>query len=634
MPERDEKKAVISLEVKEEIKAEVETEAKTMEKEKAEKCAEKTEIAKRRGRKPKAKETEAGAVEAETTSEAETGAKARAVAKVESGKQRSAEAVAGEAETGADEVATGAQAKADEIAAVAVQQAKAERGKANAGGVVISDELVEAAQWYLRLRETNNWTFLPLFADQHRYLVLVGGGGSGKSIFAGRKILERVTSEPGHRWLVCRKVAKTMRESCFRQLCDQAGEFYPGTLASINHTDMAISFANGSQILFAGLDDAEKLKSIYNITGIWIEEASELLESDFNQLDIRLRGETAYYKQIIVSFNPVSIMHWLKKRFFDSADPRARTHHSTYHDNRFLDEEAKRTLEAFKDSDEYYYTVYCLGQWGVTGKSVFDAASINRRLAAGVQPQHTGYFAYDDDGLRLSNINWVDDADGLIRIYRLPQAGYPYVIGGDTAGDGSDSFVAQVIDNTDGGQAAVLRRGRLDEDIYARQVYCLGVYYNEALVGIEANYSTYPVMELERLRYPRQYVRETIDDYTHAPKTSYGFLTTPKTRPVVIAGLIKAVREDISLINDRDTLHEMLTFVRNEDFRPEAELGAHDDCIMALAIAHYIRPQQSYSPRLQAQAAVEWTRDMWEDYRNAGKEGKQYLIQKWGRPKK
>jgi|GEM_PF-229754 len=573
MPERDEKKAVIGLEVKEEIKA-----------------------GKRRGRRPKAEKMETGA---NAVSEAETGAKARA------------------------------EAKAD-------KEAGKEKGRetSKAGGVEISDELVEAAQWYLRLKETNNETFLPLFADQHRYLVLVGGGGSGKSIFAGRKVLERVTSEAGHRWLVCRKVAKTMRESCFRQLCDQAGEYYPGTLASINHTDMAISFANGSQILFAGLDDAEKLKSIYNISGIWVEEASELLESDFNQLDIRLRGETTYYKQIIVSFNPVSIMHWLKKRFFDSADPRARTHHSTYHDNRFLDEEAKRTLEAFKDSDEYYYTVYCLGQWGVTGKSVFDAASINRRLAVGVEPLATGYFAYDNDGLRLSNINWVDDAEGLIRIYRQPRQGYPYVIGGDTAGDGSDSFVAQAIDNSDGGQAAVLRRGRLDEDIYARQVYCLGVYYNEALVGIEANYSTYPVMELERLRYPRQYVRETIDDYTHAPKTSYGFLTTPKTRPVVIAGLIKAVREDIGLINDRDTLHEMLTFVRNEDFRPEAELGAHDDCIMALAIAHYIRPQQSYSPRLQAEAAVEWTKDMWEDYRNAGKEGKQYLIQKWGRPKK
>ena len=75
------------------------------------------------------------------------------------------------------------------------------------------DQAVEAALWLKELRETNNDTFLPLFWDKHRYLVLKGGGGSGKSIFAGRKILERAATEPGHRFLVVRKVAKTLRTS-------------------------------------------------------------------------------------------------------------------------------------------------------------------------------------------------------------------------------------------------------------------------------------------------------------------------------------------------------------------------------------------------------------------------------------
>ena len=77
---------------------------------------------------------------------------------------------------------------------------------------------LEVALWWRDFRATNNVHFLPLLFDRHRYLVLKGGGGSGKSIFAGRKVLERVTSEPGHRWLVCRKVARTLRESCFEQL--------------------------------------------------------------------------------------------------------------------------------------------------------------------------------------------------------------------------------------------------------------------------------------------------------------------------------------------------------------------------------------------------------------------------------
>ena len=503
------------------------------------------------------------------------------------------------------------------------------------------DLLAEAAQWYVRLCETNNETFLPLFFDKHRYLVLKGGGGSGKSIFAGRKVLERVTSEPNHRLLVCRKVATTLRESCFKQLAGQLAEHYPESGYRVNKSDMTISFPNGSEILFSGLDDAEKLKSIYRVTGIWIEEATELTETDFNQLDIRLRGKTDFYKQIIITFNPVSIKHWLKKRFFDFniSDPtirsqtkeRTRTHESTYKDNRFLDEDAIRTLEAFKGIDEYYYTVYCLGMWGVTGKSVFNAKAISMRLQLKIRPKKIGYFEFDDDGIRISNIRWVDDRNGYIRIYSEAEKGVPYVVGADTAGTGSDSFVAQVLDNRTGMQVCTLRH-QFDEDVFTRQLYCLGVYYNTALLAPETNFSTYPVMELERLHYPKLYVRETIDTYTHKPKQSYGFLTTAKTRPVIISELIKVVREDIAIVNDEATLEEMLTFVRGEDWRAEAEAGAHDDCVMALAIAHFIRPQQRVVAQVEKET-VKWTADMWSDYRSADAEGKRYLIEKWGNPR-
>lgn len=218
------------------------------------------------------------------------------------------------------------------------------------------EQKLDVALWWKQMRETNNAHFLPLLFDKHRFLVLKGGGGSGKSIFAGRKILERVTNEPGHRYLVVRKVAKTLRESCFEQLKKQAYEYYADQIAFIpkgKGSDMYIRFKNGSEILFAGLDDVEKLKSIFDITGIWIEEASELEEGDFNQLDIRLRTEFPFYLQMILTFNPISITHWLKKRFFDTKDPRATVHESTYKDNRFLTPEARITLEAFRETDEY-----------------------------------------------------------------------------------------------------------------------------------------------------------------------------------------------------------------------------------------------------------------------------------------
>ena len=101
----------------------------------------------------------------------------------------------------------------------------------------LTEAHITALRWHSRLLATSNESFFPLYFDQHRYLVLMGGGGSGKSIFAGRKVLERITSEPGHRWLVCRKVAKTLRESCFQQLIGQLSEYYPDSGYKPNRSD-------------------------------------------------------------------------------------------------------------------------------------------------------------------------------------------------------------------------------------------------------------------------------------------------------------------------------------------------------------------------------------------------------------
>ncbi len=490
-----------------------------------------------------------------------------------------------------------------------------------------------ALTWWHWVRARNNDAFLPLLFDEHRYLVLRGGGGSGKSIFCGFKLIERCTTEPGHRFLVVRKVARTLRESCFRQLTGQALDLHPEALDRISRGEMRISFRNGSEILFAGLDDAEKLKSIYNITGIWIEEASELLEGDFNQLDIRLRGETRFYKQIMLSFNPISITHWLKKRFFDQSDSRAQIHNSVYHDNRFLDEESKKTLEGFREADPYYYMVYCLNQWGVTGKTVFNARILSERLARLPQPLRVGQFVprMAADGVHILSWTWEEDQDGCVTIYLEPGQGAPYVIGGDTAGDGSDWFVGQVLDNTNGRQAAVLRH-QMDEDQYARQMYCLGMYYNQALLGIETNFSTYPVKLLEKMGYKNQFVREIEDQFDGNVRHAFGFQTNKLTRGIIIPELKQIVRESPETLNDRTTIEEMMTFVLTDRMRPEAEPGAHDDCVMALAIAHYIRPQQRTCVDRQEQDRDWWTADMWEDYRQANAEGKAYLREKWKRP--
>lgn len=228
----------------------------------------------------------------------------------------------------------------------------------------------------------------------------------------------------------------------------------------------------------------------------------------------------------------------------------------------------------------------------LSGKNVFDTAIILKRLENIKKPIKTGYFIYDYDGLKITNIKWVNDSNGYIKLYTLPQqlAFTEFCIGGDTAGEGSDYFTGHCLDAKTGNQVAVLRH-QFDADQYTRQMYCLGVYYRYALLGIEANFDSYPIKELQRLGYPKQYTREAQDTYTGKTEKRFGFKTTSLTRPTIISRLIEVVREHCNTINDRETLEELLTIIRNEKGRIEAPEGGHDDMMMGLSIAHHIREQ-------------------------------------------
>lgn len=228
----------------------------------------------------------------------------------------------------------------------------------------------------------------------------------------------------------------------------------------------------------------------------------------------------------------------------------------------------------------------------LSGKNVFDTAAILKQIERVPRPIKVGYFDYKYDGLHITDIKWINDRNGYIKIYRLPESPSitEFCIGGDTAGDGSDAFVGMVLDAKTGEQAAVLKH-QFDADQYTKQMYCLGRYYRDALIGIEANFDSYPIMELQRLGYPKQYTREAVDTYTGKTEKRFGFRTTSLTRPTAISRLVEIVREHTDTICDRETLEELLTIIRNEKGRIEAPEGGHDDMMMALAIAHQIREQ-------------------------------------------
>ncbi len=233
-----------------------------------------------------------------------------------------------------------------------------------------------------------------------------------------------------------------------------------------------------------------------------------------------------------------------------------------------------------------------------TGKCVFDKAALTARLAVLQPPLRRVCFTYRISGETLIYTGMQDDERGPVVIYDEPRPGVPYVLGGDTAGDGCDNFAGQVLDNTTGAQAAVLCQ-KFDEDEYARQMMCLGYYYNTALLGIEVNFSTFPVKECTRLGYPAQYTREAVDTYTGKLQRKFGFRTDSRTRPELIAELVQMARDAPENLRDAATIREMLVFVKNERGRAEAMQGEHDDLVMALGIANRIRSQQSSVIRVQ-----------------------------------
>lgn len=269
----------------------------------------------------------------------------------------------------------------------------------------------------------------------------------------------------------------------------------------------------------------------------------------------------------------------------------------------------------------------------LSGDSFFDKEALAALRSRAAEPIRRGEFVWNEQGAEYgAPLGWrfEDRRGGMLRVWKEPEPGAPYVIGGDTAGEGSDCFTAWVIDNRTGEQVAELQHP-FSELLYARQVYCLGRWYNDALLGIEVNFSTYPVAKLEEWDYPHLYQRERVDTFTGALVKAYGWQTSGKTRPLALAGLHAVAEETPELIRSWWTMGEMLTFVYDERRRAAAAPGQHDDLVMAAAICYAIRGQQRGDATEKKTDRRHWTADMWQDYNAADGETRARLEKEWVR---
>lgn len=230
-----------------------------------------------------------------------------------------------------------------------------------------------------------NAAYLPYFDKEQFLQIFFGGSSSGKSYFITDKIVVDVIN--GVNWLCCRNVGNTIKKSVFNEITKSINRMGVKKYFSINKSDMVITCKfNNKQILFCGLDDPEKVKSITPIEGvlerIFIEEATEIQRAAYLQLKKRLRGRSKHRKHIFMAFNPILKSHWIYKEFFGGwqddktvyADEKILIVKTTYKDNIYLTPEDIALLE--DETDRYYYEVYTLGNWGVLGNVIFKNWSV------------------------------------------------------------------------------------------------------------------------------------------------------------------------------------------------------------------------------------------------------------------
>lgn len=242
-----------------------------------------------------------------------------------------------------------------------------------------------------------NEAYLPYIEWRGLYALLYGGAGSGKSHAVAQKVVLRCFTEARHRFLAVRKVKDTQKESQFELLLEAADALNIPVNKRVS--PLLIEFpTSGSKILFRGMDDPEKIKSIHGVTSVWIEEATELTADDFDQLVKRVRSLSGPYPQFTLSFNPVSVFNWVHQRWFEKADAALREQtlylKTTWLDNAKLPEGYGATLAADKDRNPLHYQVYALGEWGQPQGAVYQPFTT---CTAGQWPKGQGEVWYGLD---------------------------------------------------------------------------------------------------------------------------------------------------------------------------------------------------------------------------------------------
>jgi len=232
-------------------------------------------------------------------------------------------------------------------------------------------------------RATYNSIFKPANEAHHRYKVMLGSAGSGKSVNVAQDFIVKL-SDPffsGCCLLVVRGTEVSHENSTFAELLAAIKRLGLESIWDNKRNPLTLTCkTTGNRIIFRGCNDQraiERLKSVAvpvgKITWVWLEEATELKASDFESIDDRLRGQLpeGHYYQITLTFNPINSGHWIKSKLWDYESKDIFKHKSTYLDNKYVDDAYKQRMERRRETDPEGFKIYGLGEWGEVGGLVF-----------------------------------------------------------------------------------------------------------------------------------------------------------------------------------------------------------------------------------------------------------------------
>lgn len=214
----------------------------------------------------------------------------------------------------------------------------------------------------------------PLWLSRKRYVIEMGGRGAGRSYETSQKIVaDLIQTQKPFRAAIMRAVHSDIRHSIWQELCDRVRDWGIGEILRVADSTMQMEHGRNSVHAHgfkkSSSDRTAKLKSLANYTDAFIEEAEEIGEDEFQQLDDSLRAEGS---QIHLCLNTPQKSHWIIKRWFNvvpvpglrgfytlELKPEARKDveliFSTHENNPYLASAVHERYESYRSTKPAYY---------------------------------------------------------------------------------------------------------------------------------------------------------------------------------------------------------------------------------------------------------------------------------------